>query len=67
MKFPDEPKISDEAKDLICHLLCDVETRLGTGGVEEIKVITLKQNSHFSFFLWNCDEDESVRSMHQKD
>ena len=47
MKFPDEPKISDEAKDLICHLLCDVETRLGTGGVEEIKVITLKQNSHF--------------------
>jgi len=38
LKFPDEPKISEEAKDLICHLLCDVETRLGTGGVEEIKV-----------------------------
>ena len=40
MKFPEEPKISEEAKDLICHLLCDVETRLGTRGVEEIKVIT---------------------------
>ncbi|GMP44270.1 hypothetical protein CsSME_00013280 [Camellia sinensis var. sinensis] len=40
LKFPEEPKISDEAKDLICHLLCDVETRLGTNGVEEIKVIT---------------------------
>lgn len=38
LKFPEEPKISDEAKDLICHLLCDVETRLGTRGVEEIKV-----------------------------
>lgn len=38
LKFPDEPKISDEAKDLICHLLCNVETRLGTRGVEEIKV-----------------------------
>lgn len=38
LKFPDEPKISDEAKDLICHLLCDVEKRLGTRGVEEIKV-----------------------------
>ncbi|XP_062020798.1 uncharacterized protein LOC133737206 isoform X2 [Rosa rugosa] len=37
LKFPDEPKISDEARDLICHLLCDVETRLGTHGVEEIK------------------------------
>lgn len=38
LKFPEEPKISNEAKDLICHLLCDVETRLGTRGVEEIKV-----------------------------
>ncbi|XP_052202542.1 uncharacterized protein LOC127808172 [Diospyros lotus] len=38
LKFPEEPKISDEAKDLICHLLCNVETRLGTRGVEEIKV-----------------------------
>lgn len=37
LKFPEEPKVSDEAKDLICHLLCDVETRLGTRGVEEIK------------------------------
>ncbi|XP_010269845.1 PREDICTED: serine/threonine-protein kinase tricorner-like isoform X2 [Nelumbo nucifera] len=37
LKFPGEPKISDEAKDLIYHLLCDVETRLGTRGVEEIK------------------------------
>lgn len=38
LKFPEEPKISNEARDLICHLLCDVESRLGTGGVEEIKV-----------------------------
>ncbi|KAK8601190.1 hypothetical protein V6N13_059087 [Hibiscus sabdariffa] len=37
LKFPEEPKISAEAKDLICHLLCDVETRLGTRGVEELK------------------------------
>ncbi|KAB2076137.1 hypothetical protein ES319_A06G020800v1 [Gossypium barbadense] len=37
LKFPEEPKISPEAKDLICHLLCDVETRLGTRGVEELK------------------------------
>ncbi|XP_024031701.1 serine/threonine-protein kinase tricorner [Morus notabilis] len=37
LKFPEEPKISDEAKDLICHLLCNVETRLGTRGVDELK------------------------------
>ncbi|CAA2988645.1 serine threonine- kinase tricorner [Olea europaea subsp. europaea] len=37
LKFPEEPKISVEAKDLICHLLCDVERRLGTRGVDEIK------------------------------
>ncbi|GMP44242.1 hypothetical protein CsSME_00013270 [Camellia sinensis var. sinensis] len=43
LKFPEEPKISDEAKDLICHLLCDVETRLGTNGVEEIKAHPLVQ------------------------
>ncbi|KAJ4962595.1 hypothetical protein NE237_022534 [Protea cynaroides] len=36
-KFPEEPKISDEARDLIRLLLCDVDTRLGTRGVEEIK------------------------------
>ncbi|KAG5616010.1 hypothetical protein H5410_015834, partial [Solanum commersonii] len=37
LKFPEEPKVSDAAKDLICRLLCDVESRLGTRGVEEIK------------------------------
>eukprot|EP00262_Sarcandra_glabra_P006286 TRINITY_DN1842_c0_g1_i1.p1 TRINITY_DN1842_c0_g1~~TRINITY_DN1842_c0_g1_i1.p1 ORF type:complete len:545 (+),score=90.63 TRINITY_DN1842_c0_g1_i1:266-1900(+) len=37
LKFPEEPKVSNEAKDLICRLLCDVDTRLGTRGVGEIK------------------------------
>ncbi|CAN1274048.1 Serine/threonine-protein kinase 38-like [Linum perenne] len=37
MNFPDEPKVSNEAKDLIRHLLCDVDSRLGTRGVEELK------------------------------
>ncbi|CAI0400389.1 unnamed protein product [Linum tenue] len=37
MNFLEEPKISNEAKDLIGHLLCDVHTRLGTRGVEELK------------------------------
>lgn len=37
LKFPDEIKISAEAKDLICKLMCDVDERLGTRGVEEIK------------------------------
>ncbi|KAJ7969211.1 Non-specific serine/threonine protein kinase [Quillaja saponaria] len=37
LKFPNEAKLSVEAKDLICRLLCNVEHRLGTKGAEEIK------------------------------
>lgn len=41
LKFPEEAKISPEAKDLICKLLCNVEQRLGTRGADEIKVLGL--------------------------
>ncbi|KAL4200741.1 hypothetical protein AMTRI_Chr02g255080 [Amborella trichopoda] len=37
LKFPEEAKLSVEAKDLICKLLCNVEQRLGTKGAHEIK------------------------------
>lgn len=37
LKFPEEVKLSPEAKDLICKLLCNVEQRLGTKGADEIK------------------------------
>lgn len=37
LKFPEEARLSREAKDLICRLLCGVEHRLGTNSVEEIK------------------------------
>ncbi|CAL9175357.1 unnamed protein product [Musa hybrid cultivar] len=37
LKFPDEAKLSAEAKDLISKLLCNVEQRLGTKGADEIK------------------------------
>ncbi|XP_051128027.1 uncharacterized protein LOC127249326 [Andrographis paniculata] len=37
LKFPEEAKLSPEAKDLICKLLCNVEKRLGTRGAGEIK------------------------------
>jgi serine/threonine kinase 38 len=39
LKFPEEAKLSPEAKDLICRLLCNVEQRLGTKGADEIKVL----------------------------
>lgn len=38
LKFPEEAKLSPEAKDLISILLCNVEQRLGTKGADEIKV-----------------------------
>ncbi|XP_011073555.1 serine/threonine-protein kinase tricorner isoform X1 [Sesamum indicum] len=37
LKFPEEAKLSLEAKDLICKLLCNVEHRLGTRSADEIK------------------------------
>ncbi|GJN14893.1 hypothetical protein PR202_gb01767 [Eleusine coracana subsp. coracana] len=37
LKFPEEAKLSPEAKDLISKLLCNVEQRLGTKGAHEIK------------------------------
>ncbi|CAI5529197.1 unnamed protein product [Closterium sp. Naga37s-1] len=37
LKFPEEVIISREARDLICRLLCDVEHRLGTRSVGDIK------------------------------
>ncbi|CAN0885997.1 Serine/threonine-protein kinase tricornered [Linum grandiflorum] len=37
LKFPEEAKLSPEAKDLISKLLCNVNQRLGTNGASEIK------------------------------
>lgn len=37
LRFPEDAKVSHEAKDLICRLLCDAEHRLGTGGSNQIK------------------------------
>lgn len=48
LKFPEDAKLSFEAKDLICRLLCDVEHRLGTGGAEQIKV-----HPWFKDVLWD--------------
>eukprot|EP00891_Asterochloris_glomerata_P007714 jgi/Astpho2/7714/fgenesh1_pm.00115_%23_33_t len=40
LKFPDEIKLPPDAKDLIQRLLCDVEHRLGSHGIQELKVCT---------------------------
>ncbi|KAF5192714.1 Serine/threonine-protein kinase tricorner [Thalictrum thalictroides] len=37
LKFPEEARLSPEAKDLICKLLCNVDQRLGSKGADEIK------------------------------
>ncbi|MQM18421.1 hypothetical protein Taro_051413, partial [Colocasia esculenta] len=37
LKFPEEAKLSAEAKDVVCKLLCNVEQRLETKGAHEIK------------------------------
>lgn len=55
LKFPEDAKLSAEAKDLICRLLCDVEHRLGTGGgANQIKVLSqsLTFNCFITYFLF---------------
>ncbi|ONM05913.1 AGC (cAMP-dependent cGMP-dependent and protein kinase C) kinase family protein [Zea mays] len=37
LKFPEEARLTADAKDLISKLLCNVDQRLGTKGAEEIK------------------------------
>ena len=37
LSIPDDAKLSPEAKDILKRLLCDVNNRLGTGGIHEIK------------------------------
>ena len=39
LKFPEEAKLSAEAKDLISKLMCNVNQRLGSKGAGEIKVL----------------------------
>jgi hypothetical protein len=38
LKFPEDAKLSNEARDLICRLLCDVDHRIGSAGADQIKV-----------------------------
>lgn len=38
LQIPDDADLTPEAKDLIRRLMCEVEDRLGTYGVHEIKV-----------------------------
>jgi len=64
LKFPDEAKLSSEAKDIISRLLCDVEHRLGTRGVQEIKVgrlqrtllVSLHDSYHVVFLNTLCGD-----------
>ncbi|XP_010541082.1 PREDICTED: serine/threonine-protein kinase tricorner [Tarenaya hassleriana] len=37
LKFPEEARLTPEARDLICRLICDAESRLGSQGAEQIK------------------------------
>ncbi|KAA8534813.1 hypothetical protein F0562_029745 [Nyssa sinensis] len=48
LKFPEEARLTPEAKDLICRLLCDVEHRLGTRGADQIKA-----HPWFKDIVWN--------------
>jgi hypothetical protein len=59
LKFPDNPSLSLEAKDLICRLLCDVDHRIGSGGADQIKVSYFSLLRSDTVIVW---ENSSVYS-----
>lgn len=50
LKFPEEARLTTDAKDLISKLLCNVDQRLGTKGAEEIKVVMCQLRIFDPFF-----------------
>ncbi|CAL9762186.1 unnamed protein product [Musa acuminata subsp. burmannicoides] len=46
--FPEDARLSPEAKDLICRLLCDVEHRIGSRGADQ-----LKAHPWFKDIIWD--------------
>ena len=58
LRFPAEVTLSPEARDLIERLLCDVDQRLGTAGVAEIK-------SHPFFYGIQWDRLYAVHAPYQ--
>ncbi|KAI4380773.1 hypothetical protein MLD38_006923 [Melastoma candidum] len=54
LKFPENSRLSPEAKDLIFRLLCDVKRRLGTGGAAQIEMqFNLSGSPRFRDVDWN--------------
>ncbi|CAH9051209.1 unnamed protein product [Cuscuta epithymum] len=53
LKFPEEAKLSPEAKDFISKLLCNVNHRLGSKGTNEIRPIPgLKELTGTEYIRW---------------
>lgn len=48
LSIPDDAKLSPEATDILKRLLCDVNNRLGAGGIHEIK-----NHQFFKGIDWN--------------
>ena len=50
LKFPEEARLSPEAKDLIGKLLCNVDQRFGIKGAHEIKVSNIRMICYATYF-----------------
>ncbi|KAJ9564931.1 hypothetical protein OSB04_000897 [Centaurea solstitialis] len=65
LKFPEEAKLSLEAKDLISKLLCNVNQRLGSKGADEIKVLYGVSYSSFLDFSSTKVETKKKKLNHK--
>ncbi|XP_022754680.1 serine/threonine-protein kinase tricorner-like isoform X3 [Durio zibethinus] len=62
LRFPEDSRLSHEARDLICRLLCDVEHRLGTGGAHQIKMLLTPKD--LSFVGYTYKNFDAVKGLH---
>uniref|UniRef100_A0A1I7WFU3 non-specific serine/threonine protein kinase n=1 Tax=Heterorhabditis bacteriophora TaxID=37862 RepID=A0A1I7WFU3_HETBA len=49
LRFPDEPRISNHAQDLIRHFLASADVRLGNDGVDRIRAHPFFKNDEWTF------------------